>query len=151
MLNMSKFMPDLSASPQRREVGVGTRGIAHILLVSWLFTLVVCFYSDIHQSSTNLVDDTPVAHEHNGYSEHSDSAQDTDVCCTILQNLPPFFKMGNIEAPLQHMMYVLLPSVFVVETALLVTARIRFIGTGPPRKFCHLLTANLLWPNAPPR
>ena len=149
MSELSSFMPDLSASPQRREAGVGTRGLARILLVSWLFTLVVCFYSDIHQSSTNLVEDISVAHEHNGL-EHSDTAQDTDACCTILQNLPPFFKVSNIEAPLQHLMHVLLPYVFVVQTALLVTASVQFVCPGPPGKPCNLLTANVLWPNAPP-
>ncbi len=148
MPNLSNFMPDLPASQQLCEAGAGTRGLARILLVSWLFTLVVCFYSDIHQSSTNPLEEIPVAHEHNGLG-HSDSAQDTDVCCTILQNLPPFYKMGNIEAPLQPLMYTLLPYVFVVQSALLVTAIVHY--TGPPGKHCRSFTANLLWPNAPPR
>lgn len=145
-------MRDLSASPQRRgarRAGISLRGLARILLVSWLFTLLVCFYSDLHLTSTDVVKDAPVAHEHNGL-EHSDSAQDS-ACCTIMQNLPIFFKMGNIEAPLQNLMYVLLPCFFVVQTALLVTARVHFVCTGPPGKPCHLLTANVLWPNAPPR
>lgn len=144
-------MLNLSAPPQRRWAGVSLRGLARIVLVSWLFTLLVCFYSDFSQTPTDLVGDTPVAHEHNGHSEHSGSAQDTDVCCTILQNLPTFFKMGNIETPLQSLMYVLLPYVFIVPTALLVTARLRFFCTDPPGKPSPLLTTNALWPNAPPR
>lgn len=143
-------MPYLSASPQRRGADVGLRGLARIVLVSWLFTLLVCFYSDFHQTSTDVVKDTPVAHEHNGLG-HSDSAQDTDACCTIMQNLPIFFKMDNITAPLQNLIYVLLPYIFIVQTALLVTARVHVVCTGPPGKPCHLLTANFLWPNAPPR
>ena len=141
-------MPDLQAAQQRCEAGAGARGLARMLLASWLFTLAVCFYSDIHQSSMDMVDDIPAAHENNGLG-HSDSAQETDVCCTLLQNLPPFYKMGNIEAPLQHLMYTLLPYVFVVQTTLLVTAIVHC--TGPPGKPCNLLTANVLWPNAPPR
>jgi hypothetical protein len=145
-------MPDLSASPQCRGAGVSLHGLARILLVSWLFTLVVCFCSDFHQTSTDVVTDSPVAHEHNGL-EHSDSgsAQDTDACCTILQNLSIFFKMGDIKAPLQNLMYVLFPFILIVQTAQLVTPRVHFNCTDPPGKPCHLLTANLLWPNAPPR
>ena len=149
MLDLSNSMPDLFPSAQRGEAGVrARRGLAWALLASWLFTLVVCFYSDIHPSSMDMVDDAAVAHEHNGLN-HGDSAQETDVCCTILQNLPPLYKMGHIEAPLQHLMYTLLPYVFVVQSALLVTAIVHC--TGPPGKHGQLLTANLLWPNAPPR
>lgn len=148
MPDLSNFMPDLSASLQCREAGVGTRVLARILLASWLFTLAVCFFSDIHPSSMDMVNDAAVAHDHNGLN-HGDSAHEADVCCTLLQNLPPFYKMGHIVAPLQHLMYKLLPYVFVVQSALLVTAIVHC--TGPPDKQGQLLTANLLWPNAPPR
>ena len=144
-------MPDLSASPPRRRVGVSLRGVARILLVSWLFTLLVCFYSDFSQTPADPAGNAPVAHEQNGYSEHGGSGQDTDVCCTILQNLPTFFKMSDIEVPLQTLMYVLLPYFFVFQTAPLVTARVCFFCTDPPGKPSPLLTTNALWPNAPPR
>ncbi len=127
------------------------RSLARLLLVSWLFTLAVCFYGDLFQKSADPVADTPVAHKHDGYSGHSESAQDKDVCCTIMQNLPSFFKMGNIGGGLQHLMYVLLPSIFLVPIALLVATRIRFFGTAPPGNPSPLLTTNALWPNAPPR
>jgi len=71
-------MPYLSTSPQRGRAGIGLRGFARILLVSWLFTLLVCFYSDSHLTPTDVIKDTPVAHEQNGL-EHSDSAQDADA------------------------------------------------------------------------
>jgi hypothetical protein len=127
------------------------RSLARLLLISWLFTLAVCFYGDLFQTSADPVGETPVAHEHDGYSGHSDSAQDKDVCCSIVKNLPSFFKMGNIGGGLQHLMYVLLPSIFLVQTALLVATRIRFFGTPPPGNSSPLLTTNALWPNAPPR
>ncbi len=142
-------MSDLPASQQRCDAGRGTRGFARLLLASWLFTLAVCFYSDIHPSSMDMINDAPAAHEHNGLGHSDDSAHKTDVCCTLLQNLPPFYKTGNIEAPLQHLMYALLPYVFVVQSTLLVTTIVHC--TGPPGKHDQLLTANLLWPNAPPR
>lgn len=143
-------MPDLSASPQRRGAGVGLRGLARILLAGWLFSLVVCFYSDLHLTSTNVVVDATVAYEHNGL-EHSDSAQETDACCTTLQNLPIFSRMGDIEVPLQHLLHVLPPYFFVALIALLTTARVHYASSDPPGKPRHLLTANTLWPNAPPR
>ena len=143
-------MPYLSTSPQRGRAGIGLRGFARILLVSWLFTLLVCFYSDSHLTPTDVIKDTPVAHEQNGL-EHSDSAQDADACCTIMQNLPIFYKMGDIKAPLQNLAYVLLPYIFIFQSALLVTAGACFICTDPPGKPRRTLTANVLWPNAPPR
>lgn len=149
MSNQSNFMPDLPASQQRCEAAVGARGVARMLLASWLFTLAVCFYSDIHPSSMDMLDNTPAVHQHNALGHSDDSAQETDVCCTLLQNLPPLYKIGHIEAPLQHLIYTLFPYVFVVQSALLVTALVHC--TGPPCKHSPLLTANLLWPNAPPR
>ena len=137
--------------PQRRGVGISLRGVARILLVSWLFTLLVCFYSDCSQASADPAGNTPVAHEQSGSSEHSGSAQDADVCCTLLQNLPTFFKMGKIEAPLQNLMVVLPPYFLVVLSALVVTATLRFFCTDPPGKPSPLLATNALWPNAPPR
>ena len=160
MPDLSNSMPYLSASPQRGGAGIGLRGVARILLVSWLFTLAVCFYSDFHQTSTNVnfrqtstnvVKDTPVAYEHNGLEHNDSDSTQEDDCCTFMENLPIFSKMGNIEVPLQNLVYVLLPYIFIFQTVLLVTARVYFSCTDPPGKPCHLLTANLLWPNAPPR
>ena len=150
MLDLSNFMPDLSASLRCREAGVGLRGLARMLLVSWLFTLVVCFYSDFHQTSTEVIQDSPTAHEHTGL-EHSDNTQDADACCTMMQNLPIFSKVDNIKVPLQNLLYVLFPYIFIFQTALLVTASVFYFCTDPPGKTRHSLTANLLWPNAPPR
>jgi len=127
------------------------RSLARVLLVSWLFTLVVCFYGDLFQTSADPVADTPVAYKHDGYSGHSNSAQDKDVCCSLVHHLPSFFKMGNIWGALQHLMYVLLPAIFLVQTALLVATGIRFFSTPPPGNPSPLLTTNALWPNAPPR
>lgn len=127
------------------------RSIARLLLASWLFTLAVCFYGDLFQTSGESVGDTAAAHEHDGYSGHSDSAQDKDVCCSIVQNMPTFFKVGHIAGGLQHLMYVLLPFILLVQAALLVATRIRFFGTPPPGNLSPLLTTNALWPHAPPR
>ncbi len=150
MLDLSNFMLDLSASPRRRRAGVGARGVSYILLVSWLFTLLVCLYNDFHKTSTDAVKDTPAAHERNGL-EHSGGAQDTDICCTIMQNPPIFSKVGNIDVSLQDLIYVLPPYIFVVQTALLITASVFYFCVDPLGKTRHSLTANVLWPNAPPR
>ncbi|HUW37805.1 MAG TPA: hypothetical protein VMV91_10780 [Rhodocyclaceae bacterium] len=132
-------------------MGISPRSLARILLVSWLFTLLVCFYSDFTQTAADPAGNTPVAHERSGSSEHGGSAQDEDACCTVLQNLPTFFKMGKIEAPLQNLLYALPSFVLVVLSVLLATAKLRFFCTDPPGKPSPLLATNALWPNAPPR
>ena len=137
--------------PQRRGVGISPRGVARVLLASWLFTLLVCFYSDFSQTPADPAENTLLAHAQSGSSEHGGSAQDTDACCTLLQNLPTFFKMGKIEAPLQYLMVVLPPCFLVVLSTLRVTATVRFFCTDPPGKSSALLATNALWPNAPPR
>lgn len=148
----SNYMSALSTFSQFNEVGVSRlRVLARILLISWLFTLLICSYSDFSQTPTDRAGDVAVAHEYNGSSEHGNSAQDTDACCTIQQNLPIFFKMSDIKVPLQHLMYVLLSYVVIVQTALLVAVKSNILCTDPPDKLHHLLTANVLWPNAPPR
>ena len=137
--------------PQRRCVGISLRGLARIILVSWLFTLLFCFYSDFAQTRADPAGNTPVAHEQSGFSEHGSSAQDADACCTMLQNLPTFFKMGKIEAPQQNLLYALPPYFLVVLSAPVVKAALRFFCTDPPGKPSPLLATNALWPNAPPR
>ena len=127
------------------------RNLARLLLVSWLFTLALCFYGDLFQKSADPVGDAPVAHKHDDYAGHRNGAQDKDVCCSILQNMPSFFKMGSIGGGLQHLIYVLLPSIFLVPTALLIATRTRFFRTVPPGNPSPFLTTNALWPNAPPR
>ena len=138
------------ALPQRRKAGY-LRGLARVVLASWLFTLAVCSFGDLFQSAADPVGATAVAPEQFGNSEHGYGAKDEDVCCTIGQHLPTFFKLGNVDGPAQHLMYVLLPSLFLVQTALLVASGIRFSGTPPPGNPSPLLTTNALWPNAPPR
>ena len=127
------------------------RRVARILLVSWLFTLLLCFYSDFAQTAAESVGNTPVAHAQSGSSEHGGGAQDADACCTQLQNLPTFFKMGKIEVPLQNLLYAFPPYFLVGLSVLLVTAKLRFFCTDPPGKPSPLLATNALWPNAPPR
>ena len=127
------------------------RRVARILLVSWLFTLLLCFYSDFAQTRADPAGNTPVAHAQSASSEHGGGAQDADACCTQLQNLPTFFKMGKIEAPLQNLLYALPPYLLVVLSVSLVTAKLRFFCTDPPGKLSPLLASNALWPNAPPR
>ncbi len=135
--------------PQRR--GISPRGVARILLATWLFTLLVCSYNDFSQTPADPAGNTPLAHAQSGSSGHGSSAQDTDACCTVLQNLPTFFRMGKIEAPRQSLMVVLPPYFLVVLSALLVAAKLRFFCTDPPGKPSPLLATNALWPNAPPR
>ena len=138
-------------SSQRSRHAVWLRGIARILLLSWLFTLGTCFYSNFHQASAHT--ESAVTHEHLTHSaqiNHHDDTQDEDVCCTILDNLPVFHKIGDMQTPLHNLMYVLLPFVFIISAATLITPRISIFYTDPPGKPGSLISANALWPNAPP-
>ncbi|MHB8666046.1 MAG: hypothetical protein ACYC7B_00805 [Burkholderiales bacterium] len=141
----------MQAHKRQRKGARKLRGLARVVLVSWLFTLAVCFYGDLFQTPADPGGNTAVALEHDGYSGHRDAAQDKDVCCNIAQHLPSFFKPGNIGGILQYLMYVLLPSVFVFQTALLIATRTRLFRTAPPGNPFPFLTTNALWPNAPPR
>ena len=153
-MNLTHYHPSSypSAFPRWRIAGFSVRSLARIAVVSWLFTLVVCFYGELIQAPAHQAEGAALAHEHNGYSEHDDDGtQHADDCCTVLQNLPTFSKAGTVPIPLQHLMYVLLPFLFVVHAVLLTTAQTRFFSTDPPGKADHGLIANSLWPNAPPR
>ena len=147
---LSNFMSDLSAFPQRGGAGVRLHGLARILLVSWLFTLAVCFYSDFHHTSTEGVNDTPVAHAHKNTTNDSDAPHE-DACCTVLENLSAFSHANTIQIPLHNLVYVLLPRIFVLQAVLFTPLKTLFISTGPPGKSTQVLIANSLWPNAPPR
>ena len=133
--------------------GFSVRGLARIALVSWLFTLAICFYGELIQAPpSHQADGAALAHEHNGYSEHDDDGtQHANDCCTALQKLPTFSKAGNVPITLQHLMYVLPPFLFVVHAVLFTAAQTRFFSIDPPGKADLGLIANSLWPNAPPR
>ena len=118
---------DLAAFPRWRMAGFSVRGLARIALVSWLFTLAVCFYDDLTPTPAHQAQGATLAHEHNGYSAHGDDGtQPADDCCTVLQNLPVFSKAGNTPISLQHLMYALSPFLFVVHAVSLFTAKTRF-------------------------
>ena len=146
---LSNFMPDLSDSPQRGRAGLGVRGVARILLVSWLFTLAVCFFSDFHRTATE-VKDTPVAHAHTGTTNDSEAPHE-DACCTILENLSAFSYSNNVQISLHNLAYVVAPIIIVLQAVLLTPLKTLFIATDPPGKSTQVLIANSLWPNAPPR
>ena len=143
-------MLDLSAPLQRGGAGIGLRGVARILLVSWLFTLAVCFYSDFHHTSTEVVKDTPLAHAHKDTTNDRDAPHE-DACCTVLENLSVFSQANNFQIPLHNLVYILLPGIIVLQAVLLAPLKTLFIATDPPGKSTHVLIANSLWPNAPPR
>ena len=150
MPNLSNFMPNLSTPLQRGGAGIGLRGLARILLVSWLFTLAVCFYSDFHQTSTEGVNDTPIAHAHKDTTNDRDVPHE-DACCTVLENLSAFSHANNFQIALHNLVYILLPGIIVLQAVLLAPLKTLFIATDPPGKSNHALIANSLWPNAPPR
>ena len=134
----------------RRFGSFSLRSLARVVLASWLFTLAVCFFSDVRLNETPLyqAEHSTPSHGH-GQPQHDGSTQHVDDCCTILQNLSAFSKVSNFQIPLHNLAYVLLPYIVVVQAVLLVAAKVHFLGTAPPGKPKHVLIANSVWPNAP--
>jgi len=119
-------------------------------LTSWLFTLAVCFLSDVRLNATPVyqTEHSTTSHGHD-QSQHDGSTQHVDDCCTVLQNLSAFSKVSNIQIPLHNLVYVFLPYIVVVHAVPLVAAEVHFFGNDPPGKPKHALIANSVWPNAP--
>lgn len=140
-----------SYSASRRLGGFSLRGIAWLVLASWLFTFVVCSVGALRydEASTHHSGPTTPAHVHKDAMQDSGSPHE-DACCTLLENLSAFSQANNIQIPLHNLVYVLLPSIIVLQAVLLAPLKTRFIATGPPGKPNHVLIANSLWPNAPP-
>ena len=134
----------------RRLGSFSLRSLAWVVLVSWLFTLAVCFISDVRLNETPLyqAEHSTPSHGHD-QPQHDGSTQQVDDCCTILQNLSAFSKVSNIQIPLHNLVYVLLPYIVVVQAVLLVAAKVHVFGNDPPGKPKHTLIANSVWPNAP--
>ncbi|MHB8744102.1 MAG: hypothetical protein ACYC9L_13360 [Sulfuricaulis sp.] len=152
---MSSVVPyqtmDRCSGP-RRLAGFSLRGIAWVVLASWLFTFVVCSVGALGNDATLTHHSRPTTPAH----AHKDATQDSglgheDACCTLFENLSAFSQANNIQVPLHNLVYVLLPSIIVLQAVLLVPQKTRFIVTGPPGIPNHVLIANSLWPNAPPR
>ena len=139
-------------SGPRRLAGFSLRGIAWVALASWLFTFVACVGAlSYDETSTHHSGSTTSAHVHKDVTQDSGSPHE-DACCTLLENLSVFSQANNIQIPLHNLVYLLLPSVVVLLAVLLAPLKTRFIiTTGPPGKPNHVLIANSLWPNAPPR
>ena len=97
-----------------------------------------------------VVKDTPVAHAHKDTTNNSDAPHE-DACCTVLENLSAFSHANNFQIPLHNLVYILLPGIIVLQAVLLAPLKTLFIATDPPGKSTHVLIANSLWPNAPPR
>ena len=139
-------------SGPRRFVGFSLRGIAWVVLASWLFTFVVCSVDALRydEASTHRSGPTTPAYAHK-IAKQDSGAPHADACCTLLENLPTFSQANNIQIPLHNAVYVLLPSIIVLQAVLLAPLKTWFVDSGPPGKPNHVLIANSRWPNAPPR
>lgn len=132
------------------------RGIAWVVLASWIFSLAICSISvmqfgespDQHYGAAS----SPAGNHANGHTQHDGGDKKTgDACCTLLQNLSAFSQASNLQA--QHdLAYVLIPYIAVISAVLFLPLLVvRYFGTDPPRgKPNHVLIANALWPHAPP-
>lgn len=136
----------------RRLGGLSLRSIAWVVLASWLFTFVVCSMGALGHNETprHHTEPATLSHVDKG-ALHDGGSLHEDVCCTILENLSAFSQANNIQIPLHNLAYVLLPIIVVLPAVLFVPVKTGFFATSPPGKPNHVLIANSLWPNAPPR
>ncbi|MHB1300615.1 MAG: hypothetical protein ACYCY8_07080 [Burkholderiales bacterium] len=138
---------------QRQLGGFHLRGIAWLVLVSWLFTLVVCLANDLMNDQAQSHHLESVSHSQvNSYPEHGNDVQDEDACCSMMEDNPSLPSQAvNIIPPVYELMYMLLSGIAVLQLVLLVGTGIPFFSSSPPGKSDCALIANSLWPNAPPR
>ncbi|MHB8624099.1 MAG: hypothetical protein ACYC9J_02280 [Sulfuricaulis sp.] len=139
-------------SGPRRLAGFSLRGIAWAVLASWLFTFVVCSVGALgyDEASPHRSGSITPAHAYKNAKQDSGSPH-ADACCTVLENLSAFSQANNIQIPLHNLVYVFLPALAVLQAVLFIPAKTEFFGNGPPGIPNHVLIANSLWPNAPPR
>jgi hypothetical protein len=147
--------PEMVRFPTLRQLGgFRARAIVWIVLVSWLFSLTVCFVNTLAHDHTESRYLESVSHAHaDSHPEHDGGTQHEDACCTVLENLSVYSQANNIllPVPAYSWVYVLLPCLVVLQLTFSVSSGIRFSDTGPPGKSSHTFIANSLWPNAPPR
>lgn len=144
----------------RRMGGFSLRGIAWVVLVSWLFTFLVCsVVTSGHHNEIPASHTAPAAFAHidhvdhaDNHAQHDDGSSHADACCTLLENLSAFTQANNIQIPLHHLVLALLPADIALQAVVpAILVKIEFFATGPPGKSNHALIAHSLWPNAPPR
>ncbi len=128
----------------RRLGGLSLRSLARIVVASWLFTLAICFFSDVRLNETPVYQ---VEHSTTSHGHSQPSHDGSDDCCVILQNLSGYSKVSNFQIPLHNLVYALLHYILVVQAVLPVVAKAHFFGTAPPGKPKHSIIANSVWPN----
>jgi hypothetical protein len=145
--------PEMGRFPTLRQLGgFRSRGIVWIVLVSWLFSLSICFVNDLAYDQTESYSLESVIHSHaDSHPEHDGGTQHEDTCCSVLENLSVPSHANDIPLLAHSLAYVLLSCLVVFQLALFVSTGIRFSGVAPPGKSSHTFIANSLWPNAPPR
>ena len=143
-------------SISRRFGGVSLRGIAWVVLASWIFSLAVCSISVMQFGESPDqhfgADSTPASNQAGEHVQHGGGDKKSgDACCTLLQNLSAFSQASNLQA-LYDLAYVLVPFIAVISAVLFLSALVvRHFGIDPPGgKSRHFLIANSLWPHAPP-
>lgn len=149
------------ASKPKRVCGLSVRGVAWVVLASWLFSWAMCsvidfgFVGEAHGHSDNHRS-APAAHDaidtggrhHGGDTSHSAGVN----CCTVMESPSLTSYVSNIFLSPQNPLYILFPAVVALQS-IIIAASIRphLLAYPPPTRSSLSLIANALWPNAPPR
>jgi hypothetical protein len=147
--------PEMGRLSTLRQLGdFRARAIVWIVMVSWLFSLTVCFVNTLaHDQTGSRYLESVVDSHADIHRERGAGTQHEDACCAVLENLSVYSQANNIPLPVSahSLVYVLLPCLVALQLTLSVGSGIRFSDTGPPGKSNHTFIANSLWPTAPPR
>lgn len=144
-LGMSPFF---AAQPLR---GSRLRGIAWMVLASWLFTLSVCVVNSWTNDHIQNRSPEAVVYSHlDNHSEHDNGTQQDDACCNVQENLSIPSQANNALLSTYALLYVILPCIAVFQRVFFTGTEIRFHSAVPPGKPDYTRIANSLWPNAPP-
>ena len=117
------------------------------VIVSWLFTAIVCTVGEYYSSADSSSENTEFTHHHGqGDSDH-DPASQADECCA-----PAALSfVGTLKIPSPTLLFIVLPCILaVLATTPGFTLRRPRFAASPSAPYRHAFLINTIQPNAPP-
>ena len=124
--------------------------IACAVLASWVLWIAVCSWNvfGLHVGQEHHSYGTTSAHA-DQHADHSGS-QD-DACCTVLEDLPAFPHVSNINVSEKNLAYALPSYIVQLFQVIALISVVLMFTTDPPGIPRHLLITSTARANAPPR
>ena len=134
-----------------REFGYGGMSkVAVFVLASWLFVLAVCVV-DMAEHGIKIHPSNVAGQPYlSGLSEHGDHFLDDDQCCKIMDDGSTVPSRTMNASPFVILFFVLWTAALVLQSPSFAGSEKSPFDSPPPGRSRSALTANSLWPNAPP-